>query len=140
MLDESYSSLDSCYLTSPQIGPDRILPAPPHLANRTGSDPSCSSSPRCKSDRIPPAPPHLANRTGSDPSCSSSPHHRSDRTGSFLLLAKNRPLQFLFLTAGPDPPLTIGFNVQTDSKLREVAISPAFGRVVLCHESYVAVP
>lgn len=55
LLDVSYSSLDSCCLTSPQIGPDRIPPAPPHLAaNRTGSDPSCS--PRRRSDRILPAP------------------------------------------------------------------------------------
>ncbi|KAI9520046.1 hypothetical protein NQZ68_021765 [Dissostichus eleginoides] len=63
-------------LTLPQIGPDRFLPAPPHLA---------------------------ADQTGTDPSCSSSPHRRSDRNGPLLLLAENGPLQFLLLSAGPDP-------------------------------------
>ncbi|KAI9543539.1 hypothetical protein NQZ68_008586 [Dissostichus eleginoides] len=76
-------------LTSPQIGPERTLPAPPHLA----------------ADRFLPAPPpHLAaDRTGTDPSCSSSPRHRSDRNGPLLLLAENGPLQFLLLSAGSDP-------------------------------------
>ncbi|KAK1891068.1 Fructose-16-bisphosphatase chloroplastic [Dissostichus eleginoides] len=66
----------SCFLLIAEIGPDRFLPAPPHLA---------------------------ADRTGTDPSFSSSPRHRSDRNGPLLLLAENGPLQFLLLSAGPDP-------------------------------------
>ncbi|KAK1875071.1 putative ERAD-associated E3 ubiquitin-protein ligase component [Dissostichus eleginoides] len=66
-----------CFLLIAEIGPDRFLPAPP---------------------------PHLAaDRTGTDPSCSSSPRRRSDRNGPLLLLAENGPLQFLLLSAGPDP-------------------------------------
>ncbi|KAI9536398.1 hypothetical protein NQZ68_033657 [Dissostichus eleginoides] len=62
-----------CFLLIAEIGPDRFLPAPP---------------------------PHLAaDRTGTDPSCSSSPRRRSDRNGPLLLLAENGPLQFLLLSA-----------------------------------------
>ncbi|KAI9533052.1 hypothetical protein NQZ68_026605 [Dissostichus eleginoides] len=68
--------LDEGFLLIAEIGPDRFLPAPPHLA---------------------------ADRTGTDPSCSSSPRHKSDRNGPLLLLAENGPLQFLLLSAGPDP-------------------------------------